>query len=214
LPGALETFYIGIEKPGKGGRVSEHQSFQRRAVSTARVVAAVVAALALSACGGGDGGGDTHALGEAVVVGHYEATDTGARGPSTQIELTVLAVRQGSQGDLTEGGFEVDPEDQSSTPYYIDARYVNKGEETVTRNLGVSLEDSDGNLIGSTLIFDYGDQGFEPCERVNEGKFEPGDSYESCTLFLVPEGTEIGKVSFLSDNGEGVEPEFVYWESE
>jgi hypothetical protein len=85
---------------------------------------------------------------------------------------------------------------------------------TVKRNLGVSLEDSEGNLIGSTLVVDYGDQGFPPCEDVSEGKFEPGDSYESCTLFLVPEGIEVGQVSFLSDKGADTEPEFVYWDAD
>jgi hypothetical protein len=176
---------------------------------------ALVAASLMTSCGGGSGGGGSaHPLGEEVPVGYNEATDTGERGPNTTIGLTVLAVRQGTQQELTDGGFEVDPEDQNKTPYYIDARYENQGEETVTRNLGVSLEDSDGNLIGSTLIFDFGDKGFEPCQRVSEGELAPGDSYESCTLFLVPEGVELGQVSFLSDNGPGNEPEFVYWKTE
>jgi hypothetical protein len=147
-------------------------------------------------------------------VGYNEPTDTGARGASTTIELTVLAVRQGTQDELKAGGYEIDPEDQSTTPYYVDARFENTGEETITRNLDVSLEDSDGNLIGRTLIFDYGGKPFEKCPEVTKGDFAPGDSYESCTLYLVPEGIDVGQVSFLSDNGEGVEPEFVYWESE
>lgn len=28
--------------------------------------------------------------------------------------------------------------------------------------------------------------------------FEPGQSYETCTLFLVPRGTKLDKVSFVS----------------
>lgn len=168
--------------------------------------------LLLTACGGG--GGEVHALGEAAVVGYNERTETGARGPDTTIEITVLDVTEGTLEDLTSAGFEVDEEAGDSTPYYVDARYENQGDETVQRTLNVSLEDKDGNLIGTTLVFDYGDAGFEPCDKVSEGDFAPGDSYEGCTLFLVPEGVEIGKVIFLSDKGADTEPEFVYWEVE
>ncbi len=167
----------------------------------------------LAGCGGeSGGGGEVHALGDSVTVGYNARTDTGGRGVDTTLEITVLAVREGTQEDLTSAGFEVDPEDRNTTPYYVDAEYQNRGDATVERNIDVSLEDSDGNLIGSTLVFDYGEKGFPPCESVDEGKFAPGDRYESCTLFLVPEGVEVGQVSFLSDEGADTEPEFVYWE--
>lgn len=166
----------------------------------------------LAGCGGD--GGEVHALGETVTVGYNQRTDTGARGVDTSLEITVTSVEEGSHDDLTDAGFEVDAEDRDTTPYYVTARYENVGDGTVERNIGVSLEDSDGNLIGSTLVFDYGDTGFPPCESVDEGEFAPGDSYESCTLVLVPDGVEVSKVSFLSDEGEDAEPEFVYWETE
>jgi hypothetical protein len=189
---------------------------RRRTTSMSVSIGALACLLLLSACGGDDGGGggDVHALGDPAVVGFNQSDDSGGRGVSTQLEITVLDVRQGTQDELADGGFEIDEEDQDTTPYYVDARYENVGDGTVTRNIDVSLEDSDGNLIGSTLIFDYGNKGFPPCEDVTEGKLAPGDSYESCTLFLVPEGTDVGKVSFLSDKGPDTEPEFVYWESE
>lgn len=188
--------------------VARCTSWQARTflVTTALLLVAV-------ACGGeSGGGGEVHALGDTVTVGYNDRTDTGARGDDTTLEITVLAVREGSHDELTDAGFEVDAEDQNTTPYYIDARYENTGDVSIERNVGVSLEDADGNLIGSTLVFDYGDKGFPPCESVDEGEFAPGDSYESCTLFLVPEGVEPGSVSFLSDQGADEEPEFVYWE--
>jgi hypothetical protein len=192
---------------------------------TRRLMFFITLLLFLVACGGDDGGsgggdagggdvGEVHALGDSVTVGYNERDITGARGVDTEIEITVLDVREGTHEELTDAGFEVDEEDRDTTPYYVDARYENVGDGTITRNLDVSLEDSDGNLIGSTLIFDYGNKGFPPCENVTEGKLKPGDSYESCTLFLVPEGLEVGQVSFLSDEGEDVPPEFVYWDVE
>lgn len=180
-----------------------------RNASARGVVGLTLLVFVLAGCGGG-GGGETHALGEEVVVGYSDPSTTdGAR---TTLGVTVLAVRQGSQEDITQHGFEVDEESQNTIPYYVDVRYENQGETAVTRNIDVSLEDADGNLISSTLIFNYGDQPFPPCEAVTEGELAPGETYESCTLVLVPEGVEIATVSFLSDKGPGEEPEFVYWE--
>jgi hypothetical protein len=184
---------------------------RRRTTSVSVSICALACLLLLSACGGGEGGDDVRALGDSAVVGYNEPDESGGRGVSTKLEITVLDVRQGTQDELSDAGFEVDEEDRDTTPYYVDARYENVGDGTVKRNLDVSLEDSDGNLVGSTLIFDYGNKGFPSCENVTEGKLGPGDSYESCTLFLVPEGIEVGKVSFLSDMGADTPPEFVYW---
>ncbi|MFN2588047.1 MAG: hypothetical protein ABR613_08015 [Actinomycetota bacterium] len=171
-----------------------------------------VAAFVLASCGGDSGDGEeVHALGEPATVGYSDPTDLEGE-VATTLEVTVLEVREGTHDELTEAGFEVDAEGRDTTPYYVDARYENTGDATVERNIDVSLEDSDGNLIGSTLVFDYGDKGFPLCENVDEGKLAPGESYENCTLFLVPEGVEPGQVSFLSHEGADTPPEFVYWE--
>jgi hypothetical protein len=179
-------------------------------------LAAVVglAALALVMVGvarltGGDGA-KPHPLGTEVVVGHTDVSG-GQPGVRTRIGLTVLAVRKGTQQELRANGLRVDPEDESATPYYVEARFANKGPNAVKRNLTVGLEDSDGNLIPSTLVFGLGDEPFEPCPTIAEGTLQPGESYESCTLVLVPDGVDVGKVEFLSDEGPGEEPEFVYW---
>ena len=173
-------------------------------------LALLATTLALAACGGGgNGGGEAHPLGEEAVVG-YAQHDPAVR---TTLGVTVLRVRQGTHEQLTQAGYEVDEDARETTPYYVDARYENQGDAAVKRNISISLEDSDGNLIGSTIVFNFGGKPFERCTKVDEGELAPGESYESCTLFLVPEGVDIGKVSFLSDRGAGEEPEFVYWES-
>jgi hypothetical protein len=158
----------------------------------------------------GGNGAKPHPLGTEVVVGHTDAS----RDVSTQIGLTVLAVRTGTQAELAANGLRVDPEDRTATPYYIDARFVNKGTNAVTRGLSVGLVDSDGNLIPSTLIVGVGSEPFKPCRRISKGMLKPGESYESCTLVLVPDGVDVGKVQFLSDRGPNEEPKFVYWATE
>ncbi len=153
-------------------------------------------------------------MGEEAPVGYAAKDDKGQyTGVRATIGLTVLAVRKGTHQQLEEHGFEVDAEGRDTTPYYIDARFENQGNQPVKRTFDVSLEDSDGNLIGRTIVFNYGDKPYKHCTEVTKGTLKPGASYESCSLFLVKEGVEIGKVSYLSDNGPDEAPEFVYWEA-
>ncbi len=173
------------------------------------LAALAVAMIALARVTGGDGA-KPHPLGEEVVVGHTDLSG-GQPGVRTRIGLTVLAVRKGTQQELAANGLEVEPEDETATPYYVDARFANKGPNAVKRGLSVGLEDSDGNRIPSTLLFDFGNEPFEPCRRISEGTLRPGQSYESCTFVLVPDGVEPARVEFLSDRGPDEEPEFVYW---
>jgi hypothetical protein len=125
----------------------------------------------------------------------------------------VLAVRKGTQDELKAAGYTVDKDSRDTTPYYVDARYANKGSRPLKRDIDVGLEDEDGNLIGSTLIFNYGNKPYAKCTKVNEGRVAPGQSFESCTLFLVPNDKAPGKVSFLP-NQPGTATDFVYWSAE
>ena len=165
-----------------------------------------VLALALAGCGGG--GATTHPLGEEVAVEHTQIS--GSPQPKTTLGITVLEVRKGTQAELAAGGFTLDPDEKEMTPYYVDVRYRNQGSQAIERNLDVGLEDEDDNLITATTIISLGGPPFAKCPQVNEGKLAPGQSYESCTLFLVPEGREPSKVSFLPHD-PGQATEFVYW---
>ena len=179
-----------------------------------KLVAIGLAVLALGAVAlarvTGRDGAKPHPLGTQVVVGHTDVSE-GSPGVRTQVGLTVLAVRKGTQQELAANGLEVEPEDRTATPYYVDARFTNRGPNAVGKNLRDGLEDSDGNRIPSTLLFDFGNEPFEPCPSVTTGTLEPGDSYEGCTLVLVPDGIDPARVEFLSDRGPDREPQFVYW---
>lgn len=143
--------------------------------------------LVLSACGNGGGGGggdEALALGKEALIEYTEAAGGGAPGATTTLGVTVLGVRHGTQEDLSQGGLEVDPEDRSATPYYVDVRYENQGQNQVTRNLDVS-----------------------------EGTLAPGESDESCTLTLVPEGADVAGVLFVSQ-GANAEIMFKYWDAD
>lgn len=180
------------------------------AIGQVGAVALAALALGLAGCGGGgDGGGDSHPLGEEVVVDHAEAS--GAK-RATTLGITVLKVREGTQQELTDAGFKLDPDEQSSTPYYVDTRFDNQGSSPIGRLLFVSMDVGDDVSLSSTTVINLGGEPFELCPQADDGVIAPGASFERCQLFLVPEGKQPSRVSFLPYNPE--EPtDFVYWEA-
>jgi hypothetical protein len=169
-----------------------------------RVICALgaTALVLLAGCGGDDDdGGDARPLGETAVVEYTPTTDSGEKGDPTTLGVTVTAVRKGSQEDLTQGGFEVDEEDRTATPYYVDASFENQGQEPVKKTLDVTLEGPDGESLPSTIVFGSGGKTFKPCPGIQDlpkGVLAPGQSYERCSLVLVPEGTDPETVLFVS----------------
>jgi hypothetical protein len=186
---------------------------QEAGMAIGRLAAAALAVLALTlaGCGGEDedGGGDTHPLGEEVVVNHYEAS--GAK-RSTTLGITVEKVRKGTQQQLADAGFQLEPEEKSSTPYYVDTRLANQGSSPTSRLIGVSLEDADGSSVSATTVINLGGEPFARCPQASQGDIAPGATFERCQLFLLPEGKEPRRVSFLPYDPENP-TDFVYWDA-
>ena len=179
------------------------------------VLALACLALGLAACGsddggGGGGGGDTHPLGHTAVVEHADINTDG--NPQTKLGITVAAVRKGSQAELEAGGFSLDPDEKTATPYYVDVTFENQGPEDIDNALFVSMEDDDGGSISSTVIIDLGGKPFKPCPKAGRGTLKQGQTLESCKLFLVPAGRTPEKISFLPNN-PSKPTDFVYWEA-
>lgn len=177
-----------------------------------RSLAAAAALVVVAGLAAGCGGESVAALdlGQEAEVQHADVGET--IGTPTTLGVTVLAVREGTMADLEAGGYEVDPEDLSKTPIYVDVRYENKGDQTISRELRTSLEDQDGNLITAVTIFNYGGQPFETCTDNTEGELAPGESFESCVLHFSAEGREPTRVSFLPTT-PGEESDWVYWKA-
>jgi hypothetical protein len=160
----------------------------------------IAATVWMVACGSSSSGGTKLALGTEAVVAYTAQASGTTPAVDTRLGVTVLAVRAGTQADLVAGGFQVDDKDKDSVPYYVDAHYSNKGSGPVTRSLSVGMEDTKGNSVPTTLVFDLGGTPFAPCKDNNDSAttLEPGQSYETCTLFLVPAGTKLDRVRFVS----------------
>jgi hypothetical protein len=113
---------------------------------------------------------------------------------------------------MEEAGFELEADDQSKTPWYVDVHYANKGAATVDRNLDVTLHDQRDNLITNVVVLDvFGSGEFAACPDHTDGDFAPGDTFDSCSLFLLPAGSTPSRISFLP-HLEGKATDFVYWD--
>lgn len=177
-------------------------------MSTSLTVLAALVAIAALATGCGGESIAALELGQKAEVQH---ADTEADAVATTLGVTVLDVREGTMADLEAGGYEVDEEDLGKTPVYVDVRYENEGDETISREMRTSLEDQDGDLIPAVTIFNFGGQPFETCTDNTEGELAPGKSFESCVLYFVAEGREPTRVSFLP-TVPGEETDWVYWQ--
>jgi hypothetical protein len=157
-----------------------------------------VASLALGACGSSSSGGKKLPLGTQAVVDYTQQASGTTPAVDTRLGITVLAVRPGTQAELTAGGMKVDDDAKDATPYYVDVRYEDKGTGSLVRNLSVGMEDTKGNSVPTTIVITLDGSPYAPCPEVNSGAFNPGETYESCTLFLVPPGTKLDRVRFVS----------------
>lgn len=172
-----------------------------------RALLLVPIVLTLAACGGGGDGGDAHALGEEVVV---QQTEASAANRSTTLGITVTKVRTGTQQELKDGGFKLDPEEETATPYYADTTIENQGSSPIGQRQLVSMEDEDGNSISSTTVISLGGPPFAPCPQDQDGDLAPGKGHTRCSIFLVPEGVTPKRVSFLPYDLD-TPTDFVYW---
>ena len=181
---------------------------QARLSAATRRLAPVALAFVIAGCGGGSGPAAL-ALGQTATFDHTQVSGA-SPAPKTTLAVTVLAVRTGTAAELEAGGFDLDAAQKAKTPTYVDVRYENKGSQAIDRNLDVSLEDQDGNLITSVAIISLGGDPFAPCTDNSTGTLAPGESFQTCTLFLVGAGRTPTRVSFLP-NDPGKETDFVYW---
>lgn len=96
-------------------------------------------------------------------------------------------------------GFDLDADDQRSTPYFVKLKVTNVGDTDLgARQLPVYFLDSSGVLVAPTGVA----RDFEACPGgVLPGTFAPGDRTTSCLIFLVPEGKALQSITFRPPDG-------------
>jgi len=185
---------------------------------------AVAAALVLGATGCGSSGGDMGAATDDPSVAKASGSDgvlalgRGAVAPfvdygtpnqakKTKVGVRVHEVRKGRIADFK--GFNLEPDQRRSTPYYVDATFENRGGFPLSRNLlRASLEDSDGREYRPTTLVVLGGS-FQRCPQPARSALKPGGSFDGCSVVLLPKEARPGRVRFQGD----VAKDPVYWEA-
>jgi len=201
----------------------------------AALIAAASLALFLTACGGGsdDGGSSTESSAPAEAASGNESPSTGGglTPPGTtlkpgeeatvswvpaaeatlsategkELKVAVEGIEEGSIGDFD--NIELEADDEDNIPYYVTTRIEAVGDVPGTSSSNnpdfvFSAYDADDERLSSTIII--GD--FEPCDDGDVPvPFKAGESYESCSIYLLPEGTTVAGVKW--DNGPNEEGE-------
>lgn len=155
----------------------------------------------LAACGGPD----EMKLGEKADVKFYPAD--GGTDPIGSGSVTVTDVRKGSIDELTAAGFDLDPDQETATPYYVDVTYQNTSDVEVPLT-EPSGEDGDDNLISSLTVIDFGGPAFDACAGVPD-TLAAGDSADGCAIVLVPAGSDLARISYFPGGSD----DFLYWET-
>lgn len=178
-----------------------------------RNVAALVAGLALAglatACSDEDSATAPEitelALGTAATVDFYPVE--GGTEPVSEGTVTVDAVRTGSPEDLLDAGYTLDPEEQASTPYYVDVTFENHGSAKIRPAQPGGVDDTDDSIVPLTLI-DLSGVGFEPCPGIPD-EIGPGEKAVGCSIVLVPSGRTLERIYYLPH----VSADDIFWEA-
>ena len=168
--------------------------------------------------GGGSGGsgsggltepGATLKMGETAHV-TYKPLSATDESHLFKVDATAVKIEKGSIDDFK--NISLEPDEKSSTPYYVTVKITNAGEEIP---LGDTEGDPDLKFEG---VDDRGqEQGsitfigeFERCKDADAPKpFSQGKSYESCLAYLVPGGGSIQSVTWKGSDKYILKP--VVW---
>jgi hypothetical protein len=110
----------------------------------------------------------------------------------TVLRLTVQQATKGTVKDFK--GFILDDYTKESTPYYVDVKVENVGEGEVGRTpVPLWGVDADNTLLPAATFT----TSFPRCESDKLPKrFESGDSFKTCLVYLAPDHGELKAVSF------------------
>jgi hypothetical protein len=142
--------------------------------------------------------GEELAIGTRVVAPYtVYGTTAASQSQKTTVGVTVKKVRRGKISDFKD--FNLDKDQKSSVPYYVEVKYENLGDLKLNRSLlDPSIEDSDGQEYKPlNLIILSGT--FKVCPKPASKRLLKGQSFTLCAPFLMPKGKDIERVRFHGD---------------
>lgn len=186
VPAALLALGLALAAAGCGGdepQGDEAQQDETTAAGTPSPSSTVVVPHFVQVTGQGSELG----FGDTATVVHEPTQNRGS-----VLELTVTSAREARLEDFSD--YTLDDRARASTPYYVEVSIANVGEGDLGRApVPLWAVDEDDRLIqvsGFTA-------GFEPCPSAPLPEpFRPGDSVETCLVYLLPDGGELTALSF------------------
>ncbi|SCX39702.1 hypothetical protein SAMN03159343_0749 [Klenkia marina] len=191
--------------------------------STSLVAVLGVATLALAACGGSDEeaaaptttssssatsssseatsssaaapAGDVTAPGTELALGESAVLELEYTGDTGTVEVTVDAVRQGTQAELD--SLEIGEDAAGLLPWYVDVTLTRVGGEgdlsNGTLDSDLDVVTTSGSPTASIIEFST----FEPCNGESApDPFDPGTSYTTCILVAADAADAVGSIEF------------------
>jgi hypothetical protein len=183
---------------------SSSTSTPTRAASTSASTSAATATGATTAAGA------KLALGAPAVV-EYEPG--GPPKPTYRLQLTVLAIKKGSQTELD--GVELEKSEQGKTPYYVTLRIQNIGS-------GDAAAEENQPAAAYQATDDRGQQGqeltllgnFRPCPNVTQPKrFTHGITYQTCVIYMVGGNGSIVQEEWTGSGADAYSENPIVWKA-
>lgn len=167
------------------------------------LLAAVVGTALLTGCGDSSEP-DASPLGTTAAVGYYP--DSGVDRAGT-LDVTVTAVRPGTQAQLEAGGISLDDDGADMTPYYVDVTYHNTGDTEVRNPPDVEGEGKDGTSYPALVVI--GDtSAFDTCPGTPRS-IAPRTTATGCSIVMVPDGGTLERIQYFPGGTE----DFHYWKA-
>jgi hypothetical protein len=137
----------------------------------------------------------------------------GSPKPTYRLQLTVLAIKRGSQTELD--GVELEKSEQGKTPYYVTLRI---------QNIGSGNAAAEENQPASALqaIDDRGQQGqeltvlgnFRPCPSGTQPKqFTRGVTYQTCVIYMVGGNGSIVQEEWTGSGADAYSENPIVWKA-
>jgi hypothetical protein len=150
------------------------------------------------------------ALGSPTIVNYQPG---GSPMPTYRLQLTVLAIKQGSPAELD--GVELEKAEQGQTPYYVTLRIQNIG-------AGNAAAEENQPAAAFQAIDDRGQKGqelavlgnFRPCPDVTQPKqFTHGVTYQTCVIYLVGGGGSIVQEEWTGNGADAYSENPIVWKA-
>jgi hypothetical protein len=173
----------------------------------------VLAAAGLAACGGGSDSGKD-AEGNKVKTTKLKSGDSatleGSYADKPHEVSVTLDAEEGTQDDLKD--FRLEKDEKDMHVWYVHEKVANEGDKDLdmTKDAWTFVVDvlDDGGLEAKKIAL-LGD--FPKCDLVNApDPFKAGDSYESCSVYLVPKDATLDELVIEETRFEGANRKYVW----